>query len=479
MHNKSLNTLIIVSLIATNLFACKSDFQTKKAISTDTPYYSVTIGSYEKSSNTYMNLDIEMPKITYSNNISSTLIDPLNAEIENSLNTLIEESKKKALSTYESYIESAKSNAKKDVENHINNLKEKYKNVIGDEEVKLISDFTVDDLERRPFDRRLIATESNTEATVKGFTNSNDIINPALHNKNIIVVETTEKEITETTIDVKGKPGKVEESEGGNRDFREFSGEDFGKFSGDGAGFKKRGTRSNADRMPNEFKKNNTKEEFKEETKKQDANNVKKPQETTGNEKLERKIATGSETKLDFSRNKKEDFGLLKDHVNESDIDEEITLDNFYKEFRRIYMTRIPDDYTLAMYYIPTTIKCNFEVKCLDEDYLSLFVEISESRTTTMIKRLFYNVDLNKGKILKIKDFLGEKYKENTITIINSEIEKWSDEQKANLIKDYSVEKYINDDTPFFINNNHRAVVQIEKFAITIGASGYHEFQIP
>ena len=514
MHNKTLSSLIIVSLIMTSLSACNLNIKSQKAIGPDTPYYSVTIGSYDKSKNTYMNLDVEVPKITYSNESASSLIDPINAEIDTSLNTIIEEAKNKALATYESYIESAKTNAKKDIENRINNLKEKYKNVLGDEEVKLISEFSVDDLERKPFGRVFMATmsefsnffqprfrnepndgqqignrgknnwmepnnninennnssdrknnidknnaqesktdnklkETTIDETVHGFTNSSDIINPDLHNKNIIIVETTEKKVSETTTESNSK--------------------------GNGTRFKNRGTKSNANKITNEYKQNNTIEE----TKKQEYNNNRNTQELINDDKSENKVSTSSETSSDLKDSTDENIGLVNDLINEADINEEITLDNFYRDFRGIYMTRIPDDYTLAMYYIPTTITCNFEVKCLDEDFISLFIEISESRTTTMIKRLFYNVDLNKGKIINIKELLGEKYKETVVNTINSEIEKWTDDQKATLINNYSVEKYINDDTPYFINNNHRSVIQIEKFAITIGSAGYHEFQIP
>ncbi len=472
MHKKTLSAFIIVSIVASNLFACTTSIN-KKVINTDTSYYSVTIGSFEKTKNSYMDVDIEVPKITYSNDSSSSLIDPINAEIEKSLATMIEESKNKALSTYQTYIESAKENAKKDIENRINNLKEKYKNILGDEEVKLLSEFSFDDLERAPFDKRFIASksefknmrqkrfngaindnhstpsnqnrdknrktnndndklrETTVDGIVHGFTNSNELIIPGLHNKNIIVVETTENDTKETTSNENNKSDRIKPSEG---DYNGFKNGNNDMFTDDKMPPRNRGTKSEAIKMENH-----------------------PPQE----------LSTKSEIKPDK---------IIASH---SDIDKEITLDNFYRDFADIYMTRIPDDYTLSMYYIPTTIKCNFEVKCLDEDYLSLFVEISESRTTSMIKRLFYNIDLNQGKIIGLKDFLGENFKENVVKIINSEIDKWNAEQKSTLINNYSVEKYISDDTPFFINNNHRAVIQIEKFAITIGSAGYHEFQIP
>ena len=159
--------------------------------------------------------------------------------------------------------------------------------------------------------------------------------------------------------------------------------------------------------------------------------------------------------------------------------DNALTINDFYREFREIRNFRIPDDYLLSMQYIPTTIECDYEVKCLDEDYISLFVELTESRTTTNIKRLFYNVDLNTKKIINIKDILGDKFKETSIKYISEGIDNWNDSKKSTLISDYDLESYINEDTPFFINNNHRPVIEIEKFVITIGSAGYHEFQIP
>ena len=112
MISKKFSIIILISMVLVNILGCQN-FKQQKTISPDTPYYSVTIGSYEKSSNHYMNVDIEMPKITYSNQSGSALIDPLNAEIENSLNELITKAKDNALTTYNAYIVSAKANAKR------------------------------------------------------------------------------------------------------------------------------------------------------------------------------------------------------------------------------------------------------------------------------------------------------------------------------------------------------------------------------
>ena len=54
-------------------------------------------------------------------------------------------------------------------------------------------------------------------------------------------------------------------------------------------------------------------------------------------------------------------------------------------------------------------------------------------------------------------------------------MEQW---KKSTIIDGYNLDSYITENTPFFINNNHKPVIEIERFVITIGSSGYHEFQI-
>ena len=82
---------------------------------------------------------------------------------------------------------------------------------------------------------------------------------------------------------------------------------------------------------------------------------------------------------------------------------------------------------------------------------------------------------MKEKKIVKLSDVLGENYKEICINNINEAILNFSDEEKAKLKSNYNIEDYINDDTAFFINNNHIPVVELDKWAIT---NDYLEFQI-
>ena len=467
MYKKILSIVLLISMMIFSIFGCTNP--TQKLVTADTPYYSVTTGSYEQDKNVYMKLDIKIPKITYSNSDGNELMDSLNKDIETSLNSLIDDAKNNALSTYETYLQSAKDNARKDIENRIAEIENKYKSVIGDTEKEMLSNLNADVISNFSFsnmgrmntfpnriasfsemfpDMRRNFNQGNrpagrpgkraTESMVNGFTGTDDLIIPGLHNKKIIVVETTTAAPTETSIQISGRPG-IAPSEG------------FGSSFDNGSERPKRASWSNGfpSNMNGEFKRPETRASKSEARQKEIAKEELKtfPQITA--------------TKSDITE------------------DEEVTLENFYRDLRRIRRFTIPDDFSLAVQYIPTTIECNYEVKCLDQDYLSLFVELSETRTTSNVKRLFYNVDLNKKTIINLKDILGDKYKETSVKYITEAIDKWDDEQKSMLIENYNIENYISEATPFFINNNHRPVIEIEKFVITIGSTGYHEFQIP
>ena len=362
MNNKRMALIITISMILSSLFACSKTDGVNKAISYDTPYYSVTTGSIEKNRDMYMDLNIKIPKIAYYNIDKDDLIDSVNEEIETSINKIIDEAKSNAYETFKSYIESVKQNT------------------------------TDDDM-------------------VFGHTSTKDLIIPGLHNKNIIVVEKSE---TESVSEESNR--KIASSSNPDKDIATKS---FPKFDD------------------------------------------KRINQETDNIKIDTKTSSKSETT--FMRERKE-FNIKVSTKS---------------SLRRNFDLNDLTSYSyLIRQYIPTTIECNYDVKCLDGDYLSIMVEINESRTTNKITRLFYNIDLNNKIILSIKDILGENYKDICTKTINTTIDNWSDEQKSVLIDNYNIEEYIDENTPFFINNNHIPVVQVEKFVISIGSTGYHEFQI-
>ena len=439
MNKQKIAIILAFSLIAFNIYGCAnisalvSVSNTANAVTADTPYYSVTNAETLNYNNFYLNLNAEIPKITYSSKDNDSLIDPINESIYSDVTAMLKEATSTALTTFETYLETAKKNIQTEKDLSLIKIKNKYKDIIGEAELNAIKELSDTPIEykenrfpmRNRFNRNRFSTSS--DIIVEGFTNTEDLIIPGLHNKKIIVVETTKapetSAISETSMSIKGRPG--------NKSFGNPNGmtgmpEGAPNFSG-----------SRPSRQESE-------------------SNFNKESRIAPEETFEAKnVASESEVKI-----------------------EELTIESFYKELDEIKAIKMPNDSELIRVFLPTNISCSFEVKCLDEEYLSLFIEISESRTTSTVKRLFYNIDLVNKKTITLNEIIGENYKDKCVQTITSAIDSWSDEEKQLLKKEYNVSEYISDDTPFFINNNHKPVISLDKFSITVGTAGYLEFQI-
>lgn len=400
MQKNQIGYLLIISLLIGTLNACTNAIENSDnatAIMPNATYYSVTAGDAYHEKNHYMDVDIRIPKITYTGTSSDVLFDTINDEMHDKLSNLIDTAKNNAENSYKKYLETAKNNIISDRDLRLNSLEEKYKNVITETEIGIINS-TIEKFSQKSTFSNIVEDIANsnddilkeTDTEANGFTDTSTTIDPNLHNKNIIVIETTKNiEETNTNDNIIQKEKNIDKSN----------------------------------------KKNNK------------------------NLNVNNKISTSS--------------NIIKNG--------NLTLDDFYKEINEINNTIVPSDRELTLDYTPTKILCNFDVKCLDEDFLSLFVELQELKTAPSVIRLFYNIDLHKKEIIKINDVLGDDYKNICINSINASIENFTDNQKNNLKANYNVESYINDNTAFFINNNHVPVVALDKFTIT---PVYLEFQI-
>ena len=473
MNKQKIAIILAFSLIAFNIYGCAnisalvSVSNTANAVTADTPYYSVTNAETLNYNNFYLNLNAEIPKITYSSKDNDSLIDPINESIYSDVTAMLKGATSTALTTFETYLETAKKNIQTEKDLSLIKIKNKYKDIIGEAELNAIKELSDAPIEyeenrfpmRNRFNRNRFSTSS--DIIVEGFTNTEDLIIPGLHNKKIIVVETTKapetSAISETSMSIKGRPGN---KSFGNPNGMTSMPEGAPNFSG-----------SRPSRQESESNFNKESRIAPEETV-SSKSDVKKPNiEKPASNRI------SSRSTIDF-KPKRETFEA-KNVASESEVKiEELTIESFYKELDEIKAIKMPNDSELIRAFLPTNISCSFEVKCLDEEYLSLFIEISESRTTSTVKRLFYNIDLVNKKTITLNEIIGENYKDKCVQTITSAIDSWSDEEKQLLKKDYNVSEYISDDTPFFINNNHKPVISLDKFSITVGTAGYLEFQI-
>lgn len=123
-------------------------------------------------------------------------------------------------------------------------------------------------------------------------------------------------------------------------------------------------------------------------------------------------------------------------------------------------------------------LKIDYEIKYITEKNVSFVITKSETYPSAYFSQYFYNLDMESGRILTLKDWLGNDYKEIVTQSIKNTINTWDREKRDFLWEDLDIEKLINENTNFYINDQGNAVVVFEKYEIAVGAAGIIEFPI-
>lgn len=129
-----------------------------------------------------------------------------------------------------------------------------------------------------------------------------------------------------------------------------------------------------------------------------------------------------------------------------------------------------------AAHHIKITV--DYEIKQLNDSYLSFVVRGTENWNNAHNESNYYNLDLNTGKTVTLQDLLGNNY----VELANESIwEQISERQKAGDVF-FTAEEGgftgIPDDAEFYINENNHPVIVFEKYEIAPGSAGEIEFEI-
>lgn len=131
--------------------------------------------------------------------------------------------------------------------------------------------------------------------------------------------------------------------------------------------------------------------------------------------------------------------------------------------------------------YNPIKIDIDYEITYQDEEIVSFVITKTESLSDAYTEQYFYNVNLKTGKVLDLRDVLGENYKE----IVDKEIKKQMAEREETGEAIYFSEAAggfsgIKDEyQDFYINENKKVTVVFPKYEIAAGAFGIQRFEIP
>lgn len=123
-------------------------------------------------------------------------------------------------------------------------------------------------------------------------------------------------------------------------------------------------------------------------------------------------------------------------------------------------------------------ITVGYEIKQQNSDYLSFIVMGAENWTNAYDESKYYNLDLNTGKIVTLKDILGGDYVDIVNKSIREQITKRENAGETFFTMEEGGFSGITEDVKFYVNENNRPVIVFEKYEIAPGALGEIEFEI-
>ena len=175
-----------------------------------------------------------------------------------------------------------------------------------------------------------------------------------------------------------------------------------------------------------------------------------------------------------------EDTGIKVDEINQEIFDR----CNRYaddallraEEYRTAFLETGGTPEEWAEHNIKITV--DYEIRQQSDDYLSFAVRGTENWTNAYSESRYYNLDLNTGKAVTLKDMLGGDYVELVNKSIREQIVERQNARETFFTAEEGGFTGITEDVKFYINENNRPVIVFEKYEIAPGSSGEIEFEI-
>ena len=130
--------------------------------------------------------------------------------------------------------------------------------------------------------------------------------------------------------------------------------------------------------------------------------------------------------------------------------------------------------------FIPVVIDVDYDIKCQNGQYLSFLLLETETRAAAYTEVYAYNIDLEAGKELTLRDVLGPDYVELANAAVRAGIAaREAADPEAGFFHDQFGFTSISEDQLFYLSENGEPVVVFEKYAIAPGYMGMPEFTVP
>jgi len=175
-----------------------------------------------------------------------------------------------------------------------------------------------------------------------------------------------------------------------------------------------------------------------------------------------------------------DDTGITVDKINQEILDRcnQYADDALLRaeEYRNAFLETGGTSEEWAEHHIKITV--GYEIKQQSNDYLSFVVRGTENWTNAYSESKYYNLNLNTGEFVTLKDMLGDDYFEQVNKNIEEQIAERQNAGETFFTAEEGGFTGITEDVKFYINENNRPVIVFEKYEIAPGASGEIEFEI-
>lgn len=119
------------------------------------------------------------------------------------------------------------------------------------------------------------------------------------------------------------------------------------------------------------------------------------------------------------------------------------------------------------------------KVKCNQGNIISFVVYKSETLASAYQTSKYYNIDLETGKEVTLRDLIGSDYVEVVAKQVEEQLANLDEQTASMLFEDIDLKSLINENRNFYMTEDgERIKVVFEKYEIAAGAAGQLEFEI-
>ena len=130
--------------------------------------------------------------------------------------------------------------------------------------------------------------------------------------------------------------------------------------------------------------------------------------------------------------------------------------------------------------YIPLEVEIDYTIKCQNNKYISFVVSKVETQASFYEEDDYYNIDLETGKDLTLKNLLGANYADKVVRTVQEGIRKRESENPDNqYFHEETTLMAVDPDQDFYINEAGNVVLVFSKYDLAPGYMGSQEFEVP